>query len=1289
MKNYIRKTVIVVFLLLVSISIFSQQPYSSYWFPETLLNWSPENDADSDFNRGIIPLSERQVGEIVNKNAKGEAKLTVLSIMHPTTSKNPSEGSNKFNIYTFNYWQYVDKLVMWGGSASEGIIVAPSADVINAAHKNGVKVLGTIFFPPKKYGGQLKWYKDFIKKDGVLLFEKFLMADKLIQVADYYGFDGWFINQETDGVSQEDANTMKEFIQYFENHKKPNMEIMWYDAMTENGKIDWQNALNEKNDGFLKVSDSIFLNFWWKDMDSTRSYAKKIGVDPYTIFAGIDTQANGYNTTVHWDGIFPKEETPKVSLGIYCPNWTYSSSKNQEEFYKKASRYWIGENNDPSNTESKSNWKGLANYFPAKTPIVKLPFVTNFNTGNGHSFSVDGKLLSTKDWNNRSLQDILPTWRWIINGNPLKIDFDWTDAYYGGSSLKISGNLKDETTIKLYKTNLKVNKNTQLTIINKANTLGVAEIGIKLKDKTEPIYFVLNENKSSWNKKVISLSNYESKIITEILLKFKTNNEIKNYEFNLGRIAITNNEKNLIETPNNLKITKIDFINGIYANIRLKWKNNQKNLLYQIYREKINGEREYLGSTYNNVFFVSNLNRLSASENKTNLIVIPVNKLYERGKESIVSFDWVAYPKPKADFYVDKTFIAPGDTIQFQNKSKVYDEVKWFFSGGKPLITKEENPKVTYAKEGEYRVTIIAKNAVGKDTLVKEKYITVSKNAKKEMEVVSLTAEATANGNVPTETPKMALDGKKKTKWCAIGKEPHELYVTLEKEQKIGKFIVKHAEFGGESPDYNTKDFYISISKDGKTWKKVVDIKGNKDAITEHLIEPTRTKYIKLTVTKATQGGDTAARIYEFQVLAEKNAFENYALNKKAIASGNVPAEYPALCFDDKVKNNSKWCAIGKEPHWIMVDLGQIEIIDKFIIKHAEEGGENPEWNTKDFYIEVSNDKKTWKKIIDIKGNKKGVTEYLIKPIKARYAKLTVTKATQGGDTAARIYEFQVLGYKTHKLNKAAGKEAIASGCVSTETPNLAVDRDNKTKWCAVGKEPHWILIDLKDIIAINKFIIKHAQAGGESAEYNTKDFYIEVSNDKKTWKKVVDIKGNKKGITENIIKPVEARYVKLTVTKATQGGDTATRIYELEVQGKVVKKYVEEPKILFKASGSNPGETPDLIMDNEIRTKWCAVGKEPHWILIEFKKPRTIKEFTIKHAQAGGEDAKYNTKDYYIEVSIDGKTWKKVVDVKNNTKAITKDAIKPVEAKYVKLTVTKATQGEDTAVRIYELEIN
>ena len=63
------------------------------------------------------------------------------------------------------HWAYIDELVFWGGSSGEGLILAPNAPIVDAAHRHGVPVLGNVFLPPVAYGGQLRWTRDLVQKD--------------------------------------------------------------------------------------------------------------------------------------------------------------------------------------------------------------------------------------------------------------------------------------------------------------------------------------------------------------------------------------------------------------------------------------------------------------------------------------------------------------------------------------------------------------------------------------------------------------------------------------------------------------------------------------------------------------------------------------------------------------------------------------------------------------------------------------------------------------------------------------------------------------------------------------------------------------------------------------------------------------------------------------------------------------------------------------------------------------------------------------------------------------------
>lgn len=83
--------------------------------------------------------------------------------------------------YHFTYWDYIDIFIYF---SHHRITIPPSAWTV-AAHRNGVKCLGTI----------ITEHAIGIRENKKLLNGKsqrpFFYADKLVELACYYGFDGW------------------------------------------------------------------------------------------------------------------------------------------------------------------------------------------------------------------------------------------------------------------------------------------------------------------------------------------------------------------------------------------------------------------------------------------------------------------------------------------------------------------------------------------------------------------------------------------------------------------------------------------------------------------------------------------------------------------------------------------------------------------------------------------------------------------------------------------------------------------------------------------------------------------------------------------------------------------------------------------------------------------------------------------------------------------------------------------------------------------------------------------
>jgi hypothetical protein len=141
-----------------------------------------------------------------------------------------------------------------------------------------------------------------------------------------------------------------------------------------------------------------------------------------------------------------------------------------------------------------------------------------------------------------------------------------------------------------------------------------------------------------------------------------------------------------------------------------------------------------------------------------------------------------------------------------------------------------------------------------------------------------------------------------------------------------------------------------------------------------------------------------------------------------------------------------------------------------------------------------------------------GTTAHVIEPaVDARFVRLNVTRPTYSGEPIARIYEFEIYA-PNDKQNLALGRPATGSPpCSPEQAPEKAVNGSvsggQADKWCAEAR-PLFLQVDLGAVRPVTRFVVKHASAGGEREESDTRDFNIQVSNDAKTFTTVASSAG-------------------------------------------------------------------------------------------------------------------------------------------------------------------------------------
>jgi PKD repeat protein len=104
------------------------------------------------------------------------------------------------------------------------------------------------------------------------------------------------------------------------------------------------------------------------------------------------------------------------------------------------------------------------------------------------------------------------------------------------------------------------------------------------------------------------------------------------------------------------------------------------------------------------------------------------NSQYIETKEDYITVVPAADDPPEANFIANYTVIQPGETVDFHDiSSGAPYQWKWTFEGAFTPETTDQHPDdILYEDEGEWDVTMIAKNSEGNDTVIKEDYIIVS-----------------------------------------------------------------------------------------------------------------------------------------------------------------------------------------------------------------------------------------------------------------------------------------------------------------------------------------------------------------------------------------------------------------------------------------------------------------------------------------------------------------------------------------------------------------------------------
>jgi len=168
----------------------------------------------------------------------------------------------------------------------------------------------------------------------------------------------------------------------------------------------------------------------------------------------------------------------------------------------------------------------------------------------------------------------------------------------------------------------------------------------------------------------------------------------------------------------------------------------------------------------------------------------------------------------------------------------------------------------------------------------------------------------------------------------------------------------------------------------------------------------------------------------------------------------------------------------------------------------------------------------------------------------------SLERLSPGNIVICRGDHFFALYNEAHGMpfNLTLSPEMRVTSSASTTAAALAADGTPSSGhgWISSGDGEPWIVFDFGRSYLIDRYVVRHAGAGGDAQSLNTRDFVVEVSRDGGEWRVVDRQRDNAAMVSDVDIPAVSARMVRLRILDP--GADGTARIGDVEIYGRTTE---------------------------------------------------------------------------------------------------------------------------------------
>ena len=572
-------------------SDYIQWGFDSHQFANKLQSWTKANptinEDDNFFISRVRPKTRfRNVDTQVRQDLTEANDKKLLAWLPWNVPSKNALPDGVFDSEVFSMWPYVTHWGNW--NCGLGRIPASLLDV---AHKNGVPVSSVAGIP---YGSLKSDWRTTLNN---------IATSNVQNAADfmkYFGYDGLGYNSEyteffgagrvTRALRDFHVNLNKAIKPY-----NPIYENLWYDGTNDQGRIAFDQGLNDNNKSIFGEGGSeaanLFFNYNWNAdwlLQQSVEKAEEINRDPLDLYAGINMQGGEPRSGSRWTLL----KNHRISIGLWgahSQNMFFESrgekgsdpETKQRTYMLRTERWFSSGSRNPVNSIAINNslnynadntdFAGMSAMMTARSSmswdLAVEPFITYFNLGNGKFFNYGGVRKNDRPWANVGVQDYLPTWRWWfaskllgrtaadVPANGLDAEFVWDDAYMGGSTVRVHGSTSKEY-LHLFKTQYALKSGDVITFRYKvkggkadASLVFTTEDAVNA-EKAYPVLASTDEaDEDKWVEKTITVDGtLNGKTLALVALKMENAADLNLYlgEFSIVRGTFAAPEKPVI-----------------------------------------------------------------------------------------------------------------------------------------------------------------------------------------------------------------------------------------------------------------------------------------------------------------------------------------------------------------------------------------------------------------------------------------------------------------------------------------------------------------------------------------------------------------------------------------------------------------------------------------------------------------------------------------------------------------------------------------------------------------------